>query len=131
MQLPNKILEGQIDSVDWTFRVGKALSDQTSRTYTVELFSFTGFNQNDGCLLFGGNNQHVTVEVPFNTSNGTQLTATSADLTFHIDGVNEFTADRGFVEISFINTTEIRGFISAGSGDRNFVEGFFSVLICN
>lgn len=131
VQLPNKILQGQIDGSEWAFEVGKALSDQIDRTYTVELFNFTGFTENDGCLLFGGTSKHVSVVIPFTTRNGAQLNAINADLIFHLDGVNSLTADTGFVEISFINNMEIRGFISAGSGDNNSIEGFFSVLICN
>jgi len=131
VQLPNKILEGTIDSVEWTFQIGKALGDQTDRIYNVSLFNFVGFSENEGCLLFGANSQHITVEIPFNTRNGARLDATIANLIFHLDGVNALTADQGFVEVSFINNTEIRGFISAGSSDSNFVEGFFSVLICN
>ena len=131
IQLPNKILQGEINGSEWTFEIGKGSSDQAARTYKVELFAFTGFTDTEGCLLFGGNSRHVSAFIPFNTSNGAQLNATTSDLIFHLDGVNTFTADRGFIEVSFINSTEIRGFISAGSGDDNFVEGFFSVLICN
>ncbi len=131
VQLPNQILQGEIDGTEWTFEVGKALSNQTDRTYTVELFNYTGFTENDGCLLFGGTSKHVTVVVPFATNNGAQLNAITANLIFHLDGINTLTADNGFVEISFINNREIRGFISSGSGSNNSVEGFFSVLICN
>ncbi|MEL6557290.1 MAG: hypothetical protein AAFQ94_03845 [Bacteroidota bacterium] len=131
VQLPNKILQGEIDGSEWEFAIGKALSNQAQRTYKVELFSFTGFTEDEGCLLFGGTSRHVSVIIPFDTSNNTQLNAINADMIFHIDGANAFTADNGFVEISFINNREIRGFISAGSGSNNSVEGFFSVLICN
>ena len=131
VQLPAKVLQGTIDSTEWTFTVGKALSDRVENVYNVELFNFPNFTQNEGCVLFGGNQPFVSVNIPFGTGNSQQLNATTAQLVFHIDGRNEFTADNGFVEVSFINTTEIRGFISAGSGNRNSVEGFFSVLICN
>lgn len=131
IQLPNKILQGEIDGSEWEFAVGKALSNQALRNFRVELFSFTGFSEDEGCLLFGGTTRHVSVVIPFSTSNGTQINAITANLIFHIDGANTFTADNGFVEVSFINNREIRGFISAGSGSQNSVEGFFSVLICN
>lgn len=131
IQLPNKILEGEIAGSEWTFEVGKALSNQVDRTYKVELFNFTGFTENDGCLLFGGTSRHISVIIPFSTGNGSQLNAINADLIFHLDGANTFTADNGIVEVSFINNREIRGFITAGSGSENAVEGFFSVLICN
>lgn len=131
VQLPNKVLQGTIDGEEWSFTTGKSLSDQLDRTYKLELFANEGFTDQDGCLLFGGTNRYVSAVIPFSTANGTQLNATTSDLIFHLDGVNTFTADRGFIEIAFINNREIRGFISSGSGDENFVEGFFSVLICN
>ncbi|MGB3464642.1 MAG: hypothetical protein WBA74_05220, partial [Cyclobacteriaceae bacterium] len=121
----------EIANSEWTFGTGKSIGNQSTRTYKIELFNFTGFNDSEGCLLFGGTSRYVSAVVPFSTADGTQLNATTSELIFHLDGANTFTADRGFIEISFINTTEIRGFISAGSGDENFVEGFFSVLICN
>lgn len=131
VQLPAKSLQGVIDSTEWEFTVGKALTDIPNNRYNVELFNFPNFTQNDGCLLFGGTQPFLTVEIPFNARDNQQINAITANLVFHIDGRNQFTADQGFVEVSFINTNEIRGFISAASGDRNEVEGFFSVLICN
>lgn len=131
IQLPNKILQGEIDGNEWTFGTGKGSANQSARTYRVELFNFTGFSETEGCLLFGGSNPYISAVIPFDTADGSQIDAFSAPLIFHIDGVNTLTADRGFIEISFINNTEIRGFISAGSSNENFAEGFFSVFICN
>ena len=131
VQLPAKPLGGMIDSTEWSFTVGKALSDRTNNRYNVELFNYSNFTQNDGCLLFAGTDPYISVEIPFNARDNQQINAINANLIFHIDGRNQFTADNGFVEVSFINTNEVRGFISAGSGDRHAVEGFFSALICN
>lgn len=131
VQLPNEILGGEIDGNEWQFEIGKANSDQINRTFIVELYNFGGFSINEGCLLFPGNNAYLSLIVPFGAQNGQQLDAISANLIFHQDGINALTADRGFVEISFINGSEIRGFISAGSSTENSVQGFFSVLICS
>ena len=131
IQLPAKSLEGIIDSTAWSFEVGKALTERVNNRYRIELFNFTNFSQEEGCLLFGGTQPHLSIQLPFNASDNQRIDATTANLIFHIDDRNRLTADNGFVEVSFINTNEIRGFISAGSSDRNFVEGFFSVLICN
>ena len=58
VQLPNKILQGEINGSEWEFAVGKALSNQSQRNYKAELFSFTGYSEDEGCLLFGGTSRY-------------------------------------------------------------------------
>jgi len=131
IQLPNQIAQGQINGVDWNFEIGKSNTDQTSRVHLVELYNFVGFPENEGCLLFPGNSPYLSMSIPFGIQSGQQIDAIVSNLVFHQDAATALTADRGFIEISFVNNREIRGFISSGSSTDNSIEGFFSVLICN
>lgn len=131
VELPNQILQGKINDMDWTFEVGKANSNLANQEYFVSLFNRTGFREEEGCLLQGGTGRFITLNVPFNVGNNAQLDAIRTNLRFSLDGNTVLTADQGTVEISFVNTTEIRGFITAASSDENEVQGFFSVLICD
>ena len=123
-------MSGKIGAVDWEFTIGKALYNNFERSYYIEVYNFDV--NADGCALFGGNSAYASFEIPDRTETITQPSINFQTLTFNLpNSTTAYTATQGYIEIILINSFEVRGIINARFDDENFLEGVFSVELCN
>jgi hypothetical protein len=125
-------LSGKIENVAWTYEEGTA--DANGNTLSIDLF----LDQVDPvCELFGfpeGNQVFFTVpnqvgvyELKFDFSGSDNQTVTL----FVPEEVLNIICSKGAIEILSISDTEVTGRIDARSDENNYINGNFTVVICN
>lgn len=130
-------LTGKVDNVDWAYQTGYASQDGTSSGSMLYITLVQG-HEGEGCSA-SPEGDHVFFTVP----NATGLYKLKFDYNnwdaednqivtlFDEETTTNYFASEGAVEITSITSTEISGRIDARSEEDTFVNGRFTITICN
>ncbi|SKC55365.1 hypothetical protein [Ohtaekwangia koreensis] len=130
-------LTGKIDNTDWAYQTGYASQDGSNSEGTIYITLVQG-HTGEGCSTWP-EGDHVFFTLP----NATGLYKLKFDFNnwdaednqivtlFDQESTTNNFATEGAVEITEITSTQISGRIDARSEDDTFVNGNFTVTICN
>ncbi len=131
-------MSGMIDGISFNFKAGSADIEMEENTMDLDFFDVN--EENDGsddfCGFFGfGENVKVFFFIKnevglYNLELNTDLTGQTVTL-FNPDGAQNFISADGAVEILSISETEVKGRIDAKFDKENFVNGNFTLSVCN
>lgn len=130
LELEKDPLKGRINDKEWIFGSGRASSDQ----YLVQRLRgiLLEENLNDPCTKVNSTEAHISLSVPYDRGNyNLPFPTNDFYVVFSVDGVTEYTANTGFIEIIAVTSTEVIGFLSADFDDGNNAQGSFSLRLCD
>lgn len=131
IQLPDQVLQGQVDGNEWEMKFANAYLFSTDLKYQIRFLS-TQENAVDPCTVPSTANTHVSMifqlrrgsfSVPFPLINDSPR--------FHFADGSTAIATSGFLEVFEIVNGRIFGYLQAQLDDENIVEGSFDAVICN
>eukprot|EP00320_Phaeocystis_rex_P020170 CAMPEP_0119056962 /NCGR_PEP_ID=MMETSP1178-20130426/1512_1 /TAXON_ID=33656 /ORGANISM="unid sp, Strain CCMP2000" /LENGTH=161 /DNA_ID=CAMNT_0007037747 /DNA_START=13 /DNA_END=498 /DNA_ORIENTATION=+ len=124
---------GVIAGEAWEFDVGTAFLEEIDNQYTINLLGVVEGATDDGCSILFPGEEYVRFTV------SAEVGRTDIPFTFANQGV-KFYPDRsvggfelattGYVEITEITNTQVRGELNASFDALNEVSGSFTVTIC-
>ncbi len=129
-EIENDPLVGEIDGKEWIFGSGRIRYDQFyAQGLTGILFEE---KLTDPCIKVNTVDPHLSISIPYDRGNFNLPFATpNYYVVFSEDGVTEYTANTGFIEIVAVTSTEVVGYLSASYDDENHVQGSFSLRLCD
>ncbi len=129
-EIENDPLKGTIDGEEWIFGSGRVRYDQFyAQGLTGILFEET---LNDPCSKVNTVEHHISLSIPYDRGNFNLPFATpNYYVVFSLDGITEYTANTGFIEIVAVTPTEVVGYLSASYDDDNHAQGSFSLRLCD
>ena len=132
IDLPDEILAGKINGVDWEFRTG-SVSFTGGNGNQYLLFS-TLESTDQGCSLVSSTNPYLSIKLPTGSGNySIPIPPNQGDNVKFIHGDGTIlSATSGFVEIVGVNqgTNELVGYLQALFDDNNTVQGTFRLEVC-
>lgn len=129
-EIANDPLKGQIDGEEWVFGSGRVRNDP----FLVQGITGIMFEEilTDPCTRVNTIEPHISLAVPFERGNfNLPFAIPNYHVVFSLDGVTEFTANTGFIEIVAVTPTEVVGYLSASFDDDNQAQGSFSLRLCD
>ncbi len=123
-------LKGEIDGKEWIFGSGRIRYDQ----FYVQGLTGIMFEETltDPCSKVKTVDPHISLSIPYDRGNFNLPFATpNYFVVFSKDGITEYTANTGFVEIVAVTSTEVVGYLSATFDDGNHAQGSFSLRLCD
>lgn len=130
LELEKNPLKGEIDGKEWVFGSGWVTYDPI---YSQGLKGIL-FEQdlNDPCSKVQIIEPHISLSIPYARGNyNLPFPEPNYFVDFSVDGVKEYTASSGFIEIVAVTSTEVVGFLSADFDDENNAQGSFSLRLCD
>ncbi len=129
-EIENDPLVGEIDGKEWIFGSGRIRYDQFyAQGLTGILFEE---KLTDPCIKVNTVDPPLSISIPYDRGNFNLPFATpNYYVVFSEDGVTEYTANTGFIEIVAVTSTEVVGYLSASYDDDNHVQGSFSLRLCD
>ncbi|XOV92385.1 MAG: hypothetical protein ACFHWX_19545 [Bacteroidota bacterium] len=123
-------LKGEIEGDTWVYGSGRIRYDQ----FYVQGLTGIIFQEtlNDPCTRVSTVDHHISLSIPYDKGNfNLPFAVPNYYVVFSIDGITEYTANTGFIEIVAVTPTEVIGYLSASFDDDNHAQGSFSLRLCD
>lgn len=136
VELPDKVLQGEINGQEWTYKSANAFLESADFIYKVTFLS-TEESVSDPCALRSTAKRNVTAFLRFPEYEGnysiTPQLVSSNDVvvTFNANISGSLIATSGFMSIFAIENRVVFGYLQAVLDDENTVEGSFQIRLCN
>ncbi len=134
VQLPDRLLEGQIGGEEWSFSSANAYLISTDFQYRVRFLSSEEV-VSDPCTLPNPSRAHISAVFRMNegsfTLSPTVIIDNEVQVFFELSPGQSLIATNGFMEIFAIQGRVAIGYLQAALDDGNTVEGSFEIRICN
>jgi len=136
VELPEEVLQGQVNGEEWELKSANAFLQSSDFTYKVTFLS-TQETISDPCNLRTTANRHVSAFMRFPDFSGDYtvapqlVTNREVVVTFNANISQSITATSGFMSIFALENRVALGYLQAVLDDNNTVEGSFEIRICD
>ncbi len=128
-ELDKDPLMGKINGEEWVFGSGRVSFDPFSNQGLRGIMLQETLN--DPCARVLSVEPHLSILIPAGVGNYNLNTGDIYYVKFSVDGVTEYTASSGFIQIVGSTQTQLIGFLSANFDDGNNAQGSFSLRLCD
>lgn len=121
-------LDGKIEGADWAFTVGNANRSTSGNQMSCFLL---GKDISDACAVRASFDPYIYLRFP--PAKGTyNIGFNSVEVIFsYKNQTKQLNAYAGYIQIVYVSSTTIIGYLSADIDDDNVVEGSFSLNVCS
>ena len=134
VQLPDRILSGQIGATEWNIKSANAYLISSDFQYRVRFLS-SEESVTDPCTLPNPTRAHISAIFRMAEGSFTVSPRVVADnevqVFFEMSPSQRLIATSGFMEIFAIDNLVAIGYLQAVLDDGNTVEGSFEIRLCN
>lgn len=123
-------LKGQIDGEEWVFGSGRIRYDQFYAQGLTGIMLEESLT--DPCTRVSTVEHHISLSIPYDRGNfNLPFAVPNHYVVFSTDGITEYTANTGFIEIVAVTPTEVVGYLSASYDNNNHAQGSFTLRLCD